>query len=1090
MAVENGYPYAAGALPTPTDTPFQTPSRTGSQHTSRHRSSIPYSDISTTRFAPKGSFFDEASKTDSIHSFNNPRFSQDLDISFIAEIHALKKELESKDLALEVAQKDGQRQKNAIGELEEAIDALAAEVTQLREDAKIRSARQRSLEKAKRTIQDDSMLSLNEIASERDNAMQREIELKRTLEMERTKKRSLESDLEMIHQNQESEIERLSMDKRGMERKNHILETRIKTLVSEMNALQAEGQQQRSLHHGRSTSLQESESVKGHERGASRSYSRAESRQSNRSGDELYGDRDAMESRASRKSGMLIGENKLQGLSLAEELEKEDSADEDEIADPENASLPSPGTLPEEIMQKPRYSEDTKARKLMGLTTENSEYAGDEHTSHHSMGIIMDYMVPSVRNSVSQYADASTQFTPPPSPKTIAAESFQSNNKAIEQTEPLANQSRKRVSIPAIFTEQTSVHKRNVSSKLRTVSASCQTDDSAQSDQSFSESSVRAARLNRVPFVETSSVSTQTTQDAASPAPSARHRLSPTHVPVIAIHPPSSRPPSSHTSVVLPPQTRNAACQVSTDALLGTKSSSMQTEEIRVDRRPIRLPSRTRGKHAVIQSRSPARARSRSIEKRNKAVKSIDIAPPGVPRRTLRSPPPLEEEEPISPPIPKIGDAYPGQNDDGPLTSQSPTGPRRPVRSGSILAGFDDTHDKLPGKGDDDSDDGFLTGAPVRKTLSKVHNSWKLVPQSDGEVFGGLSSSKWALDNLAIEEPAKEEAAKPKAASKTTSKTFQTKPANLSSNSGNSKEPDVRRAALVSSGRTAHTQRSRAPNEPGAPAEAQAVPPFPVPTRSSSRKIPISASDGAASPTPYSTSFFTARRTQESGRPRAKRSKILRKVQSAAAVTKSGQISSNCPPPLQSQTASVNSSGTPTKPIVSPNQFILPRVENLPGSSHGSDLSEIAMTAAGETLIESTNPQTTVVDAIAQTMVGEWMWKYVRKRTSFGVTENAQADFDAGKNGDSRSLGGIRHKRWVWLAPYERSVIWSSKQPTSGPALLGKGGRKRKISLWTYECRKLTFLQSQYSQSSTSKTTLQYQRTPEVPPHSIALFSY
>jgi hypothetical protein len=40
--------------------------------------------------------------------------------------------------------------------------------------------------------------------------------------------------------------------------------------------------------------------------------------------------------------------------------------------------------------------------------------------------------------------------------------------------------------------------------------------------------------------------------------------------------------------------------------------------------------------------------------------------------------------------------------------------------------------------------------------------------------------------------------------------------------------------------------------------------------------------------------------------------------------------------------------------------------------------------------------------------------------------------------------GGIRHKRWVWLAPYERAIMWSSKQPTSGPALLGKSGRKCK----------------------------------------------
>ncbi|KKY29694.1 putative nuclear migration protein [Diaporthe ampelina] len=79
---------------------------------------------------------------------------------------------------------------------------------------------------------------------------------------------------------------------------------------------------------------------------------------------------------------------------------------------------------------------------------------------------------------------------------------------------------------------------------------------------------------------------------------------------------------------------------------------------------------------------------------------------------------------------------------------------------------------------------------------------------------------------------------------------------------------------------------------------------------------------------------------------------------------------------------------------------------------------------------------TTVVDAIAQTMVGEWMFKYVRRRKSFGV-----ANDNVGKDDSSND----RHKRWVWLAPYERAILWSSKQPSSGSALLGKSGRKLTI---------------------------------------------
>jgi hypothetical protein len=95
-------------------------------------------------------------------------------------------------------------------------------------------------------------------------------------------------------------------------------------------------------------------------------------------------------------------------------------------------------------------------------------------------------------------------------------------------------------------------------------------------------------------------------------------------------------------------------------------------------------------------------------------------------------------------------------------------------------------------------------------------------------------------------------------------------------------------------------------------------------------------------------------------------------------------------------------------------------------------------TNTGSGSVGSSNQATSVVDAIAQTMVGEWMFKYVRRRKSFGVAESNGMDGD--------NANGVRHKRWVWLAPYERAVMWSSKQPTSGSALMGKSGRKCVLS--------------------------------------------
>lgn len=64
------------------------------------------------------------------------------------------------------------------------------------------------------------------------------------------------------------------------------------------------------------------------------------------------------------------------------------------------------------------------------------------------------------------------------------------------------------------------------------------------------------------------------------------------------------------------------------------------------------------------------------------------------------------------------------------------------------------------------------------------------------------------------------------------------------------------------------------------------------------------------------------------------------------------------------------------------------------------------------------------------------MFKYVRRRKSFTVNESNNKD----------DTGNERHKRWVWLAPYERAILWSSKQPNSGTALMGKAGRKCELT--------------------------------------------
>ncbi|KAK6361439.1 hypothetical protein TWF730_005167 [Orbilia blumenaviensis] len=204
---------------------------------------------------------------------------------------------------------------------------------------------------------------------------------------------------------------------------------------------------------------------------------------------------------------------------------------------------------------------------------------------------------------------------------------------------------------------------------------------------------------------------------------------------------------------------------------------------------------------------------------------------------------------------------------------------------------------------------------------------------------------------------------------------------------------------------------------PGGPRRVPGIPvgpPYPVPLRHSSRKLPPSiTSSRASSPSPMPGGI---RRTRNS----------VRKSRSALGLSQpNGSIRTRSPPPMSSFSSITPESPMDVPPL--PRDTILPNSMNRPNYGHRYQDSSVTGTAS----IDSSQQQTSVVDAIAQTMVGEFLYKYVRKR--FGQQETSEKD-----DGNS----GVRHKRWVWVAPYERAVMWSTRQPTSGSALMGKSGRK------------------------------------------------
>ena len=1047
MAFQSSHSFAGHALPTPSDTPYESPTFGASQRTSHYgnSSSPPPFIADESPYLPRVRADREGTKSEKRSSLDPRRFTLDLDNSLVQQIHALQLQLESKA--------------SAINGLEESLHQSKQEASQLTEENRLHQLKTKQSQKQWRNFETEMIEAMESMVKDRDSAVEEKVNLVKRADEYKRRLRSQEEEAERARSIREKEEEAWSKEKRKLELRLHKSEAQLENMLAGIAAVQSpdfvlngdekveEGDREKSI--GRPESS------------ASYSHNRADSRTSVRSSGE-YSDYKDFNRRVPSSLSALheMTESMTSSLSLAEELDGQDT-EQEEIHPVLNNRPVSPTALPGQSEMRHRYSEDHKA------PPDTKDAAG-----RTANGDALDYLHAS-RIFNATYTDNGTQCTPPSSP-TIAPQSSPSTesqkSEQIEQPANTTNQRRKRVSIPSLFMGQSSKAKADPaksSVKTTSISTSCQTEewkpstaiDPALRNPSVPVTDVGIQTLNVPTLAETESVpvhvcnaasqtleefsvgrsllalapsmidaDTQTIEERIATAAGASTRLIPdtsVDVPLIAIHPPASRPPSSHTSVVLPPRTKSAACQTVVDNPRQSRSISVQTDPLRFSKPLPRMLPRAASSHTVTQL-------SRIGERQRRTTAS---QPPDIQRRHMRSPPPMRNDDPppASPPISSIKDVYPGSNDDGPLDGKSKFGPRRPIRSNSIFAGFSDENENLEDiAADDFTDDEFADAPPIRKTLSKVKNSWKLVPQAQGFASGrddATSNAEASASSSArpMEQP-----------TKTTSKTFNVRGSDqATAGASTAKSAAERPGKMVASNSAPMLSRQRSPSAPNVSDQAviPLAPPIPVPTRASSRKLPISKSDGAGSPTPYSTSFFTSRRAAHQGRQVPKR-KAVRKTQSAAAVTLPEPPSIPAAP-LPTATSS-NPPSTP-RSLNTRNQFSIPFPTESEERRHHAEVSRPVSTS-GSALIETQNQQTSVVDAIAQTMVGEWMWKYVRKRTSFGISENPQAEFESGKSGDS---GGARHKRWVWLAPYERAVIWSGKQPTSGPALLGKGGRKR-----------------------------------------------
>jgi hypothetical protein len=877
---------------------------------------------------------------------------------------------------------------------------------------------------------------MTELARERDEAVQNIGDVRKKLEQAQKRIRSREEEVERTQLLWSRDQESWADERRALERKVHVVEGRLKTVLNEVAAAQevatlhshSQPSENGELVHDKnkeSDTVSLASSSLGRRRTSVTTVSSEE-------GEEACGFHNVRYSVMSLAPGV----NNSSGLNLAEEL---DFDEEDEFVPSDDELLGSPDTLPEErpmsVHSQGSHSISFKARKILGLSMQSSDSPTAIEFRARDLGLASPVKLEPDR--AAEYRDIGIQYSPPPSPPVEA--------KIVDDDIPELAESIPGSDGGADENAATSKQKDNTTLPTATemVSSFCQTEDELPSPPWTPKVAETPSQpIETTPEqVHMTSASTQTDViPEMEVAQSEKHtRLSPNDVPqpmdipMIAIHPPGSEPSSPRNSVVLPPQTKNVACQANFRAIVDCQSAAVQTEEIRIDPCLVKLPASLLP--SAIQDTLPR------LEPREPSLESYTVPPlpPRSEKRTQNQRQFVTDRPAKSPrvPGPDHVQAYPGNNDNGPLSDDTLSNIRRPLRSSSLFAGFEHNSDDEGPLGERDvfTDDELLNRPFAAYTVSRG----KLVN----------AKARPSLDDMALPE-VDEQMSSP-----------ESRPPDIGRSRGpprsgtasSIRQPPMRKMAMISNGSATHQRtRARTPSEPSidsGSAGSSIAPPFPVPMRLSSRNLPLNGSDGPPSPTRSSGRQFSDR-----GRQTVVRRPTLRRVRSAAAMSQSDLTER---PEIRSSPSRSISTFSPESPTYLPyrpppmpfDEITAPR-ERYPAPkrpSHRATPSHNWSHEQRERKDSTGGVQpTSVVDAIAQTMVGEWMFKYVRRRKSFGMGDSK--DNWEGKNPDEVSAhitnSGVRHKRWVWLAPYEGSIMWSSKQPTSGPALLGKSGRKCK----------------------------------------------
>jgi hypothetical protein len=1070
-------------IPSPAETPYTTPYETPGFLRSKRNSRATTIGSARSREASSSppplpadaSDYADKPREGRYGSLDPRRFTPTLHANLVSEILSLRRELDSKNNLVENLETSLATAKTDNEVLSEELTTSAKEV---------RHAKQQVAQMESGTYE-----ALETMVKERDNANDALQELKAKLETTQKKTKGQDEDAERTQTIWQREKEQWENERRQLEMRVHVTETRLRSFVDEVAAQQASIEEMPT----QPNDLEEPSAFKDSAVGndidtisIKSSYGKKHTRNVS-----------SLSSRADFRTSVFLRAAETPepfarpGYSLADELgiDEEDEETEGELDDTES--------IEEELQYHERRKSrldsrhgsmvgdmDSKAKRVLGLSGDMSvsptvrEFPSgirDDEVTSRSSEIdsvspstpnfpkhLLEPVAPSARNSKAldiarparkvQYVDTGYQPSPPSSP---------AQNK--HKPEPL------QVSLPSRATPTVQIDSGKDHGQLPMRHPVSLAANTAVSPISPPETPIvdgaTWAENKKAPITSPKYSSTSTQTEVVAPLLEKFElpKLGSLQVPIpqIAIHPATSRP-SSPRPYALPPNTKNAGAQV--NMAWPGKDASVQTEEIRIDRRPVKLPAHLLPSHVDNLAESAAaaawKAKAAPVITQPKAVKRNPSHKPKIstdlpilssfPSPPMRSPTEMSHPthtrdgssnyfgkmplKAIPLPKPTLAPAFSmdevaSETSKGPLNRSSQFGVSNQNRTSRELAEI--------AHASDDSDGSDSEAVDQAGSMPVIKSSGR---------FDGPDLSQFNFDNFATSPQRRP----------TTANSYDAAPApSVSSSRHNSvRAPSSKRPPPARSSNQLKTH-SRSPSFGSIASSSNfstqsALPPHAIPKRSSSRYVAHTHIESGQSPTPGGNSV----RGSRVGRGGHQRQGSLRKSQSAVSIRgRSGRLSPQKPrrhrrsPKLTPVQSMAFESPKPTKfPIP---ELPTPLQQSLafdwgmrPAVASPSKRPDTATTAPPA-------EESQLIDSIAGTMVGEWMWKYMRKRKSFGVDA---AEAFTGRNGNGEDNGssltshGTRHKRWVWLSPYERTIMWDSKQPSSGTALLGKKGRKRKSS--------------------------------------------